>query len=254
MAPMPLTHTLLAPCPHGFFTRQGGVSTDNYASLNCGEWTSDTPDAVRANRARATASLSLPAGSLLTARQIHSATVHTVTPADAGRALVADGLVTNEPGLAIGVLTADCQPILMADLNEGVVAAIHAGWRGTVAGILEAGIVAMEALGARRPAIRAVIGPAISQANYEVGAEIRAAAMTRAGWTEAYFTVNDASRYQMDLKGIGMRILRNEQIAECTCLDHCTYGEEALFFSWRRTTHRHQARCGLMLAAIALGR
>jgi len=252
MTPAPLTHSLLDPCPHGFFTREGGVSQGLHASLNCGETTDDSPDAVQANRARVAASLGLPPLRLLTARQTHSATVISVTHGNAGRTLSADGLVTNEPGLGIGVLTADCQPILMVDREEGVIAAIHAGWRGTVAGIIEAGIAAMETLGARRNTIEAVIGPAISQGNFEVGGEVRAAATEHAAWTGACFARNGAGRYQMDLKGMGVRILHNERIGKCAMLDHCTYDEEERFFSWRRTTHRRQSGCGLMLAAIAL--
>ncbi|MCY4259219.1 MAG: peptidoglycan editing factor PgeF [Rhodobacteraceae bacterium] len=248
----PLTHSLLASCRHGFFTRTGGVSEGSYASLNCGMNTNDDRDAIAANRARAVAVLGLPSAKLLTARQIHSATVQSVTHADTSTDLTADGLVTAESGLAIGVLTADCQPILLADTANGVIAAIHAGWRGTLAGVIEAGIAAMEAIGAQRKTIRAVIGPCISQSNYEVREDVYAAAMERAGWTESFFIRNARGRYQMDLPGIGLRLLQKEQIGGCMKLDHCTYDEEDLFFSWRRTTHERRSRCGLMLAAIAL--
>ena len=174
--PTPLTADRLAALPgiaHGFFTRHGGVSQGGYASLNCGLGSKDDPAAVRENRARVAASLS--AQSLLTAHQVHSATAVIVESAwSTEERPRADAIVTATPGLALGVLTADCAPVLFADAEAKVVGAAHAGWRGAIGGVLEATLAAMEQLGASKARIEAAVGPCIGQPAYEVGFDFEA--------------------------------------------------------------------------------
>ena len=165
-----LTSDLLAPVRHGFFTRRGGASSGVFHGLNCGQGSSDQSEIVAINRSRVAASLGLAAQSLVTVHQVHSATAVPVeTPFDTPPR--ADAMVTATPGLALGVLSADCQPVLFADVRAGVIGAAHAGWRGALDGVLEATLDAMEALGAAREDVHAVIGPTISQSAYEVGPE-----------------------------------------------------------------------------------
>ena len=174
---------------HGFFTREGGVSGGIYASLNCGFGSGDHADAVRENRARVAGKLGVGAEALITVRQVHS---NHVVVADAPwtpeAAPQADAIVTRMPSLAVGVLTADCTPILFADPQARVIAAAHAGWKGAKTGIIDAVIGAMEELGASRERIRAAIGPTISQAAYEVGPEFEAAFLADAAANSKYFS------------------------------------------------------------------
>ncbi|MDZ4136255.1 MAG: polyphenol oxidase family protein, partial [Paracoccaceae bacterium] len=165
-----LVSDALSPLRHGFFTRKGGASSGIFRGLNCGPGSSDLAEVVAINRARVAAAMGLPATHLQTLHQVHSAEVVTLTGPQATPPR-ADGMVTATSGLALGILTADCQPVLLADATAGVIGAAHAGWRGVVAGVLEATIDAMTALGAERARIRAVIGPTISPADYEIGPE-----------------------------------------------------------------------------------
>ena len=165
-----LTSDALAPLRHGFFTRKGGASSGIFHGLNCGPGSSDLSEVVAINRARVAGAMGVEPDHLLTVQQIHSADVVTVNALFTDRPL-ADAMVTATPGIVLGVLTADCQPVLFADAKAGVIGAAHAGWRGAKDGVLEATVVAMEALGATRASIRAVIGPTISQSAYEVGPE-----------------------------------------------------------------------------------
>ena len=252
MPPYRLASPLLEPVRHGFFTRQGGVSTGPYRSLNCGLRTDDLPANISANRALVARSLGIDEPCLVSATQVHSNRVAVVTSPDNVNDWTVDGLVTRVEGLAVAVQTADCQPILLADSENRVIGALHGGWRGTTAGIIEEGIECMVSLGARRERISAVIGPAIGMANYEVGSEVLDAATQRYPWASNYFSGNDSGRYQMDLPGIGLQLLRNEGIGNCEKLDRCTYEEENLFYSWRRSTHRGQSTCGIMISAIIL--
>ena len=167
----PLTSDLLDGVSHGFFTRRGGASSGVFEGLNCGFGSSDQAEVVALNRSRAAGSLGVPADRLVSAHQTHSATALIVDGPVADPQPQADALVTATPDLAVAVLSADCQPVLMADREAGVVAAAHAGWRGALSGILEATIAAMETLGAQRGRIHAAIGPSISQRAYEVGPE-----------------------------------------------------------------------------------
>ena len=167
-----LKSELLDPNPHGFFSRLGGVSEGPFAGLNCGERSGDRLNNVARNRGRVAAALGIASERLVTATQTHSAHVEIIREVPRDRP-AADGLVTDLPEVAVGVLTADCQPVLLADRRAGIVGAVHAGWTGTLGGVMENGISAMERIGARRSRIAAAVGPAISQANYEVGAEFR---------------------------------------------------------------------------------
>ena len=179
MQPTPLTYSDIG-VRHGFFTRRGGVSKGIHAGLNCGFGSDDKTEAVSRNRQRVAAALSVNADNLVTVHQIHSADVIPVTTAwKRGEAPRGDAMVSNTPGIALGILTADCTPVLFADTRAGVIGAAHAGWRGALDGVLEATVGAMADLGAARRRITAVVGPCIAQASYEVGPEFKAAFMDR---------------------------------------------------------------------------
>ena len=237
---------------HGFFGRIGGVSTGVYESLNCGPGSNDNPLHVAENRARVATLLGVAPANLLSLYQIHSPTVLTVTAGWADERPQADGLVTRVPGFALGILAADCTPILFADIAAGVVGACHAGWKGAFAGIAEATIEAMTALGAERGRIAAAIGPTIRQASYEVGADFRdrfiAATPANADW---FMPGAAAGKFQFHLPGYLTHRLRAAGIRN---LDDCgtdTY-VDGDFFSYRRTTHRREPDYGRNISAIAL--
>ena len=235
---------------HGFFSRDGGVSTGIYASLNCGPGSRDDAAAVAENRARALAALSSGA-KLVTLSQVHSLTVHVVDKAwDFTARREGDGLVTAEPGVALGILTADCTPVLFADPEARVIGAAHAGWKGAVGGVLEATIAAMETLGARAARLVAAIGPTISQANYEVGQDLR----DRFGSADARFFVpaGRPDHFRFDLPGYVAHRLEKAGLRNVSDLALCTYPPENGFFSYRRTTHRGEADYGRELSAITL--
>lgn len=236
---------------HGFFQRHGGVSQGIYESLNCGPGSRDDPGAVRQNRDRVAAALG--AGiSLVTRYQIHSAIVHPVTEAQSG-APEGDGMVTATPGVALGILTADCAPVLFADPEARVIGAAHAGWKGALGGVLENTIAAMETLGARREHIRAAIGPAISQDNYEVSAAFRDTFLEQ-GAANARFFVAAArdNHFRFDLKAYGALRLEKAGITAVAVSPLCTYPPQNGFFSFRRTTHRGEPDYGRQISAIAL--
>jgi len=239
---------------HAFFTRRGGVSTGIYHSLNCGLGSNDDPNAVRANRARAMAALDLPAEALVTCHQHHSAEVAIV---DAGalpsEPLRVDAMVTTSPELALGIMTADCGPVLFADMTDRVVGAAHAGWRGALGGVLEATVDAMIEQGARADNITAAIGPMIGPASYEVGPEFPGPFLEQEAGNGAFFKA--AARdghYLFDLPGyIGARLARLG-LRDVLRLDGDTYRDQANFFSYRRSTHRGEPDYGRMLSTIAL--
>jgi len=240
----------LADVRHGFFGRQGGNSSGAYASLNMSESTGDNADIVATNRARAVAALGFGLPVLALARQVHSATVITVAgPPDWRTPPEADALVTNVPGIVLGILTADCAPILLADPEAGVVGAAHAGWKGAAGGIVAATIDAMVKLGARPAAIVAAIGPAISSANYEVGPAF--AADLIAGHREAarHVTRPEGGRVHFDLPGFVLGELQRAGVASVGNLGICTYADPARYFSHRRATHEGTAT-GRQIALI----
>ena len=233
---------------HGFFGREGGVSTGLYASLNCGAGSGDDPAAVIENRDRAGAALA-PHARLVTLAQIHSATVHAVeTGWDFGTRRQGDGLVTALPNVILGILTADCAPVLFADAEAGVIGAAHAGWKGALAGVLEATIAAMEKLGARSGHIRAAIGPTISQTDYEVGEDLRA----RFGAEDSrFFAAGRPGHFRFDLPGYVSHRLRHAGVAAIGDLALCTYPAANGFFSYRRATHLGESDYGREISAIA---
>lgn len=246
-----LTSETLSPVKHGFFTRRGGASSGIFSGLNCGHGSSDQSEIVAINRARVAQALDVPAEHLIGVHQIHSARVVTITgPLET--APEADAMVTSTRGLALSVLTADCQPVLFADPVNHVIGAAHAGWRGALEGVLDATIDAMCALGAARDAIVAVIGPAISQRAYEVGPEFYGTFMAE-DETYARFFANGANdRMHFDLPGFGLHRLRQAGIGSVEWTRHCTYSDAERFYSYRRTTHEKEADYGRLIAAIAL--
>jgi YfiH family protein len=239
---------------HAFFTRAGGVSDGIYQSLNGGIGSNDRPENVRENRARMATALGVAPTHLVSCYQIHSPDVIVAqTPWTREDSPRADAIVTRVPGLAVGVGTADCGPILFADGEAGVVGAAHAGWKGALTGVAEATVAAMETLGARRDRIRAAIGPLIRQPNYEVGAEFveRFTAADRAN--ARFFMPSSRPGHAMfDLPGFIASRLELTGIGGVEDLGLCTYADPARFFSYRRTTHRGEPDYGRHINAIAI--
>lgn len=247
-----LKHERLKHVCHGFFTRKGGASSGIFEGLNCGHGSLDRSEAVAVNRTRVARALSVSAEHLISVRQVHSADVITITKPLDGADGPADAMVTKVPGLALAILTADCQPVLFADVEAGVIGGAHAGWKGARAGILEATVRAMEVLGAQRERIAAVIGPSISQRAYEVGPEFMAAFLTDDPDNARFFIDGRGDRVHFDLPAYGVDRLRAAGVgyAEWTC--HCTYSDAELFFSHRRSLHRKEADYGRLISAIRL--
>jgi YfiH family protein len=240
---------------HGFFGRDGGVSGGIYASLNCGYGSADAPEAVRENRSRVAAALGVGHEALLTVHQAHSAVaVAADAPWPARQPPRADAMVTRRPGLALGVLAADCAPVLFADAEAGVVGAAHAGWRGALDGVLSATVTAMTRLGARPERIAAAIGPCIGQASYEVGPEFRARFLAVDDGHERHFAAGDGGRFRFDLPGFVAARLAAAGLAAVTRLDIDTYPEKNRQFSYRRATHRGEPDYGRAISAIVLAR
>lgn len=242
---------------HGFFGRAGGVSTGVYDSLNCGPGSSDDPNAVAENRRLAIAALAPQSpGRLVSLSQIHSAIVH-ILPLQDGAASrpQGDAMVTAAPGLALGILTADCAPVLLADPQAKVIGAAHAGWKGALGleagGVVEAALDAMEKLGARRNRIRAAIGPCICQDNYEVGWEFRDRFLEPAQ-RRFFIPSGKEGHYRFDLAGYVAHRLTSAGIESVETLDVCTYPPENGFFSFRRTTHAGEPDYGRQLSTIML--
>jgi len=240
----------LAPA-HGFFTRKGGASSGIFHGLNCGPGSTDLAEVVQINRARVADAMGAPADMLVTVHQVHSADVETVTGPAAVRPR-ADGMVTSTPGVVLAVLTADCQPVLFADAQAGVIGAAHAGWRGARDGVLEATVAAMERLGARRDRIAAVIGPTISQASYEVGPEFVDGFIDDDPRNARFFAQGPGDRALFDLPAFGLHRLRAAGVGHAEWTRHCTYRDPARFFSFRRATHLGEADYGRLISAIRL--
>lgn len=239
---------------HGFFTREGGVSGGLYASLNGGVGSKDQAGHVAENRARMAGALGVTPERFLTAFQIHSPRVVVVeTPWTAETRPRADAIVTRMRALAIGISTADCGPVLLADPTARIIGAAHAGWRGALSGVVEAAIEAMEQLGANRSEIRAVLGPMIRQQNYEVGADLIARFRAEDPASNRFFAPAARAGHAMfDLAGyVGSRLSR-AGVRYIEDLGHCTYADPARFFSFRRTTHHGEADYGRHVNAIAL--
>jgi len=246
----PITSDALSP-RHGFFTRKGGASSGIFAGLNCGAGSTDQADIVAINRARAAEAMGVDVSHLVTLHQVHSPLCITV---DAPLSIrpEADALATATPGLALAILTADCQPVLFADADAGVIGAAHAGWRGAKEGVLEATLDAMETLGARRDHIHAVIGPTISQAAYEVGPEFFEAFTDDDPETRRFFANGNGDRMLFNLPGYGLWRLRAAGVGLAEWTGHCTYRDPDRFFSFRRTTHAGEADYGRLISIIRL--
>jgi purine-nucleoside/S-methyl-5'-thioadenosine phosphorylase / adenosine deaminase len=244
----------LARTRHAFFTRSGGVSEGVYASLNGGTGSNDAPDKIAENRARMAAALGVTAERLLTAYQVHSPDVVVAqAPWAQAKRPRADAIITRTPGLAVGVSTADCGPLLFADAEAGVVGAAHAGWRGALTGVIEAAVAAMEKLGAKRTRIAAVLGPTIRQPNYEVGPEFVARFLAADPVNARFFAPSEQSGHAMfDLTGYIAERVHRAGIENFEDLGLCTYAEPERFFSYRRMTKMGEADYGRHINAIAL--
>jgi YfiH family protein len=245
-----ITADALSDFRHGFFTRRGGASSGVFEGLNCGYGSSDQRDVVATNRARVADAMEVEPVALVGVHQYHSAEVVNMTgPTDLRPK--ADAMVTATPGLALSILTADCQPVLFADAQNGVIGAAHAGWGGALGGVLEATIEAMEGLGAARDDIKAVIGPCISQAAYEVGPDYMDRFLDDDPENARFFAQGEGDRVQFDLPGYGLKRLRDAGVqAEWT--RHCTYSDPARFFSYRRSVHGKEADYGRLIATIRI--
>jgi len=244
----------LGDVPYGFLGRRGGVSQGVVAGLNVGLGSQDDPAAVAENRRRAAAAV-LPGAPLASLYQVHSADVVRVNAAypDAERPH-ADALVTERPGLLLGILTADCAPVLFADAHAGVIGAAHAGWKGALAGITDATLAAMEALGARRDRIAAAIGPCIARASYEVDAGFRARFAQSDTANDRFFA--DAARpdhHRFDLEAYVAHRLAAAGVGRVEALGLDTYADPERFYSYRRATHRGAPTYGRQISLIALG-
>ena len=238
---------------HAFFTREGGVSDGVYATLNGGIGSKDARANVDENRGRMASALGVTPERLLSCYQIHSPEVVVARePWSYETRPRADAIVTREPGLAIGVSTADCGPVLFADTQAKVIGAAHAGWRGALGGVLEATVAAMEKLGAARSRIVAASGPMISQPNYEVGADLVERFLAADPDNARFFAPARPGHSMFDLPGYVTARLRRLGLAGVSDLALCTYADPARFFSYRRTTHRGEPDYGRHVNAIAL--
>ena len=242
----------LGQFPHGFLGRRGGISVGDCAGPNVGFGSSDDPEAIAGNRRRAVAAIR-PGAELATVSQVHSADVvvaESAWPQDSRPR--ADGLVTDRPGLLLGILTADCAPVLFADAEAGVVGAAHAGWRGALAGVTDTTIAAMERLGARRERIRAAVGPCIAQPSYEVDQGFRDRFLEAGDDNRRFFVDGAAGKPHFDLPGYVAHRLQSAGLGRVEVLHLDTYADADRFYSYRLATHRCEADYGRQLSAIAL--
>lgn len=255
--PLPIESHLLSSgsngaIRHGFFTRHGGVSKGIYRGLNVGLGSHDDQNAVIENRTRVANWFGLPLERLATVHQVHSPDVTTVESNYDGERPQCDALVTRTPGIVLGVLSADCGPILFSDPDARVIGAAHAGWKGALHGVLENTIEAMTNLGARREHITACLGPSISQKNYEVGPEFVERFLSFDPAYQTYFTASQKPGHAMfDLQRLTVDRLLNAGV-KAHSLDICTYPDKELFFSYRRTTHAAEPDYGRQISAIAI--
>lgn len=254
----PIKSSLISEFPgikHGFFTRKGGISEGLYAGLNCGLGSKDLTQNVLENRARIAKDLGGATKEILTVYQVHSSTTHIVDPKNVWPLSPpkADAIISTIPGLVIGVLTADCAPILFVDPEAKVIAAAHAGWRGAVAGIIEATVESMEKSGANRNRICAAIGPSINQDAYEVGPEFKAELLALDPRNDKFFKSGIYGvKDHFDLPGYIDSRLQRTGIKSWDISSPCTYANESLFFSFRRATHRGEGDYGRQVSAIVV--
>ncbi|WP_420822141.1 peptidoglycan editing factor PgeF [Sphingomonas crusticola] len=242
----------LAAVPHGFLGRRGGVSTGILAGLNVGLGSSDDRAAIVENRRRAVGAV-LPGASLVTVHQVHSAEAVIATGPFAEDARPhADALVTDRPGLLLGILTADCVPVLLADVQAGVVGAAHAGWKGALGGVTDATVAAMEKLGAQRDRIAAAIGPCIARTSYEVDDTFAARFEQADPANERFFTPGRSGHQQFDIEAYVLSRLAMAGIRTVEALGLDTYADPEAFFSFRRATHRGEPDYGREISLIGL--
>ncbi|MES2326077.1 MAG: peptidoglycan editing factor PgeF [Pseudomonadota bacterium] len=242
----------LGQFPHGFLGRRGGISVGECAGLNVGYGSNDDREAIAGNRRLATAAIH-PGGELATVHQIHSAEVVVAnTPWPQDQRPRADAMVTDRPNVLLGILTADCAPVLFADHKAVVVGAAHAGWRGALAGVTDATIEAMEQLGARRDRIQAAVGPCIAQPSYEVDGAFRARFLDVDGQNARFFVTGPSGKPHFDLEAYVVHRLISAGLGEVEALNLDTYAEPDRFFSYRRATHLGEADYGRQLSAIAI--
>jgi YfiH family protein len=247
-----ITADALAPLRHGFFTRLGGASSGVFEGLNCGLGSSDQSEVVQINRARAAKAMQADADALRGVHQVHSARAVAATFDKPDKPPEADAIVTDQPGLVLAILTADCAPVLFADHAAGVIGAAHAGWRGALGGVLEATLEAMEELGAQRGDIVAAIGPTIGPAAYEVGPEFMETFLDADPAHGRFFSGGHGDRVHFDLPAFALWRMRSAGIGEAQWLRHCTYSSPTKFFSYRRSVHEKQADYGRLIATIKL--
>ncbi len=250
--PAPITARALEGMPHGFLGRQGGVSTGILAGLNVGLGSGDDRSAIAENRRRAVAAV-LPGAALATVHQVHSAEAVAVLAAFPDDARPhADALVTDRPGLLLGILTADCVPVLLADKDVGVIGAAHAGWKGAIGGVTDATIAAMERLGARAHRIVAAIGPCIARASYEVDEGFKARFCAADPANEHFFADGRAGHHQFDIEAYVVARLASAGVRTVEALGLDTYAHPDRFFSYRRATHRGEPDYGREISLIGL--
>ncbi|MDE2791917.1 MAG: peptidoglycan editing factor PgeF [Paracoccaceae bacterium] len=247
-----LTASPLAGVTHGFFTRNGGVSTGIFRSLNCGPGSSDDPESVMINRSRAGAALGIDPANVVSLHQIHSnETIEiSTTPADRIRA---DAMVSRNPDILLGILSADCAPVLFASPTGSVVGAAHAGWKGALGGILESALRSMTEFGVDIPSITAVVGPCISQAAYEVGPEFRRRFLSADPGYRQFFVPGKGDRFRFDLPGFCLERLQRAGVRSVSWTGNCTYDDVHRFFSYRRSVHRVEPDYGRQISAIRAG-
>jgi YfiH family protein len=256
MSVEPITHPLLARdgVRHGFFTRRGGVSEGLYVGLNTGLGSADDPEAVAENRRRVAAALGGAPDDLAACYQIHSTLTRVAEGPWAGDRPEGDAVVSATPGVICGVLTADCAPVLLADAEAGVVGAVHAGWKGALGGVVGSAVTAMEALGARRGRMVAVVGPCIAQASYEVGADFQDRFEHHDAGASRFFAEGAAPDKRLfDLPGFVLWRLEQAGVGEAAWTGHDTRADEALFYSNRRAYLAGEADFGRLMSAISLG-
>lgn len=243
---------VLAGMPHGFLGRRGGISEGEMWGLNVGYGSGDHPERIAENRKRVIEAV-LPGATLAIVHQVHSATavlVENAWPHD--ERPHADAMVTDRPGLLLGVLTADCAPVLFADLKARVIGAAHAGWRGAVAGVTDQTIAAMEQLGARRDRIEAAVGPCIAQRSYEVDETFRSQFLEQGDGNDRFFLTGPQGKPHFDLPGYVQHRLTTAGIRNALSLDLDTYSSPDLFYSYRRSTHLGEPSYGRQISVIGL--
>jgi YfiH family protein len=243
---------MLGDIPHGFLGRRGGVSEGVCAGLNVGLGSSDDRDAIAENRRRAVEAVA-PGARLVTVHQVHSPeAVYATAPWPDGERPQADAIVTDRPGLALGILTADCTPVLLADRQAGVIGAAHAGWKGAFGGVIESTLALMEQYGADRARVVAAIGPVIARKSYEVDEAFLRRFAEADPDNERFFTPGRAGHHQFDLEAYVLARLAAAGVTRAEALGLDTYSEPERFYSYRRATHRGEPDYGRQISLIAL--